>query len=96
MPSQLYNNPHVYFVCARNFTWAGKEYKLGEKFEQDIAPGRLDMLVRNRWLYAAVDRIEDKPRHWHHHIWVKSILDEKLGLEKVAPAPKKRAAKKES
>lgn len=80
MPSQLVNNTNVYFICARNFTYAGEQYTMGEKFDQDLATGQIDLLVRTRWLYAVVDSIEDKPRHWHHHIHLASTIQGKLGL----------------
>jgi hypothetical protein len=56
MPTQLYNNSAIYFMCARDFLWAGKEYQMGDKFDQDIAPGRLDMLVRTRRLTLRTSR----------------------------------------
>lgn len=80
MPSQLYKNSAVYFICARNFLWAGTEYAMGEEFDQDIAPGRLDLLVRTRRIIPVVDDPADKPRHWHHHIWPRALIDEKLGV----------------
>ena len=45
MPSQLVNNSAVYFICARDFTYAGEHYKMGEKFDQDLATGQIDLLV---------------------------------------------------
>jgi hypothetical protein len=82
MPTQLYNNEHIWFMCARNFTWNGKDYKLGEKFDQDIAPGRLDLLVRTRRVVAVVKSTDEKPRHWHHHVWLEKDVKKKLGLLK--------------
>jgi hypothetical protein len=82
MPSQLYNNEHIWFMCARNFTWNGKDYKLGEKFDQDVAPGRIDLLVRTRRVVAVVKDTAHKPRHWHHHVWLEKDAKKKLGLLK--------------
>lgn len=80
MPTQLTNNSAVYFICARNFLYAGKEYKLGDKFPQEAGVGRIDLLVRTRRLIAVVDNSEDRPRHWHHHVWLRSEISKKLGL----------------
>lgn len=80
MPSQLVKNDAIYFICARDFLYAGEEYKMGEKFDQDLAVGQIDLLVRTRRLYAVVDKIEDKPRHWHQHIWLRKDISKKLGL----------------
>lgn len=80
MPSQLITNTNVYFICARNFVFAGEKYTMGQEFDQDLSVGRIDQLVRTRYLYPVVDNIEDKPRHWHHHIHLRSTLEEKLGL----------------
>jgi hypothetical protein len=79
MPSQLYNNGAVYFICARNFTYAGKDYSMGEEFPQDEATGRIDLLIRTRRLFAVVDDPADQPRHWHHHVWSREVIDAKLG-----------------
>lgn len=80
MPSQLYKNSAIYFMCARDFLWDGVEYKMGDDFDQDISPGRIDLLVRTRRLVAVVDDIADKPRHWHHHVWLRKDVTRKLGL----------------
>lgn len=82
MPSQLYKNSAIHFICARDFTYDGVEYKMGDDFDQDLAPGHLDLLVRTRRLFAVVEDSADKPRHWHHHVWVKSEIKKKLGLIK--------------
>lgn len=80
MPSQLIENEHVYFMCARNFTFNGKDYKLGDKFPQDESLGRIDVLVRTRRLVAVVKDTSVKPRHWHHHVWLEKDVRAKLGL----------------
>lgn len=80
MPSQLHDNEAVYFICARDFTYNGEDYKMGEKFPSEVATGRIDLLVRTRRVFAVVDDLDDKPRHWHHHIWLRSDISKKLGL----------------
>ena len=81
MPTQLYTNSAIYFIAARNFTYDGVDYEIGDEFPQDAGTGRLDLLVRTRRVYAVVDNPEDKPRHWHHHVWVKDVLLKKLGKD---------------
>jgi hypothetical protein len=61
MPSQLYTNSAIYFMCARDFLWDGVEYKMGDKFDQEVATGRIDLLVRTRRLVAVVDEEETEP-----------------------------------
>lgn len=82
MPSQLYKNSAIEFICARDFTYDGVDYKMGDDFDQDVGVGRLDMLIRTRRLFAVVNESSDKPRHWHHHVWIKSEIKKKLGLIK--------------
>ena len=80
MPSQLVNNSAVYFVCARDFTYNGEDYKMCDTFDEEVGTGRIDMLVRTRRLFAVVDDSSDKPRHWHHHVWTKKQIKQKLKL----------------
>ena len=80
MPTQLYENTNISFICAKNFTYGGVDYKLGDEWDQDLGVGRLDTLVRSRYLYAVVDSTDEKPRHWHHHIWLRKDIEKKLGI----------------
>lgn len=80
MPTQLTNNSAIYFICARDFTYDGVDYKMGDEFEQDLGMGRIDLLVRTRRIIPVVDDISDKPRHWHHHVRLRSEVSRKLGL----------------
>lgn len=82
MPSQLYKNSAIEFICARDFTYDGVDYKMGDEWDRDVGTGRLDMLIRTRRLFAVVEDSSDKPRHWHHHVWVKHEIKVKLGLIK--------------
>lgn len=81
MPSQLDRNSAIHFIAARDFTYAGVDYKMGDDFDQDIG-AHIDMLVRTRRVVAVVDDSDDLPRHWYHHVWVKSDIKRKLGLIK--------------
>lgn len=80
MPTQLYTNQNITFICGRNFTWEGRDYKMGEEWDQELAIGRLDALVRSRYLYPVVETTDEKPRHWHHHVHVREVLEKKLGI----------------
>ncbi len=82
MPTQLYKNTNISFICAKNFIYAGEEYELGQEWNQAIGVGNLDTLVRARYLYPVVDDIADKPRHWHHHVWLRKDILKKLGVLK--------------
>lgn len=68
MPSQLYDNSAVSFVCARNFTYNGVDYEMGGEFDQEEGNGRLESLVRSRFIIPVVDNLSDKPRHWHREV----------------------------
>jgi hypothetical protein len=77
MPSQLYDNDAVEFICGRNFVYNGEEYTLGEKFPQEKALN-LETLVRTRHVIPVVEDWADKPRHWHREIRLKSEVLGKL------------------
>ena len=78
MATQLYKNHAVDFICAREFTYAGKKYKIAQKFDQELAPGRLDQLVRTRNIIPVIDEWADKPRHWYREIQLRENVLRKL------------------
>lgn len=80
MPSQLYDNDGVTFICARNFTYNGESYEIGAEFPQEDLVDSPEVLVRSRYLIPVVESWEDKPRHWHREIQLKSTVLEKLGV----------------
>jgi hypothetical protein len=80
MPTQLTKNDAIYFMCARDFIYAGEQYSMGDKFDQEIGMGRMDMLVRTRRVIPVVDDSDDMPRHWRHHVWLRKDISKKLGL----------------
>lgn len=90
MPSQLFTNDAVSFVCGRNFTYAGVDYKVGEDFPEEAALN-IETLVRTRFVIPVVEDRSAKPRHWHREVRVRSEVMEKLG---VAPIPEEKPAKK--
>lgn len=90
MPSQLYNNSNVEFIAARNFTYAGKDYEIGESVPQDEIVHSLEVLVRTRRVIPVVESTETKPRHFHREVRIKSDILDRLGVKEQ---PKKAAKK---
>lgn len=89
MPSQLLTNDKVSFVVAKNFSSQGKDYKIGEDFPQEDARD-IEVYVRARFVIPVVDKIQDKPRHWHQHIRPKKEVLERLARDRtqlVWPTP---------
>lgn len=84
MPSQLYKNDAISFVCARNFTYNGEDFSLGDDFPQEKAPGRIESLVRTRRVIPVVESTDDKPRHWHREVQPRDLVLRKLGLAPTA------------
>jgi len=82
MPSQLINNDNVSFICARDFVYAGEEYKLGQDFDQEIAVGQIELLVRTRRLIPVVEDSSVKPRHFHREVQIRENVLRKLGVLK--------------
>lgn len=78
MPSQLYDNEAVSFICGRDFTYNGEQYSQGQDFPQGKALN-LETMVRTRYLIPVIESWEDKPRHWHREIRLKSEILGKLG-----------------
>lgn len=79
MPSQLYDNEGVTFVCARSFTYNGQDYTIGADFPQEDLVDSPEVLVRSRYLIPVVESWENKPRHWHREIQLKENVLRKLG-----------------
>lgn len=79
MPSQLYNNEGISFVCARNFLYNGREYEIGQDFPQEDLVNSPEVLVRSRYLIPVVESWENKPRHWYREVQLKEIVLKKLG-----------------
>ena len=78
MPSQLYDNEAVTFICGRDFLYNGKQYKTGKDFPQEDLLDSPEVLVRNRFIIPVIDEMIDKPRHWHREVKLKSIVLKKL------------------
>lgn len=87
MPSQLYENDNVSFICGRNFTYNGKDYKAGADFPQEDLVSNVETMVRTRFLIPVVDDMSDKPRHWHREIQQRDIVLEKLGIVQTVDDP---------
>lgn len=82
MPSQLIENDNVTFLCARDFVWAGVEYKMGDEFDQTVDVGRIELLVRTRRVIPVVEDSSVKPRHWHREVRVRSDIERRLGVSR--------------
>ena len=82
MPSQLIKNDNVDFLCARDFVWDGVQYKMGDDFDQDIAIGRIELLVRTRRVIPVVENSKVKPRHWHREVRIRSDVEKRLGVSR--------------
>jgi len=80
MPSALVNNSNVSFICARDFVWEGETYKMGEDFDQNIAIGRIELLVRTRRIIPVVDSTDVKPRMFHREVRLRSDVERRLGV----------------
>jgi len=78
MPSQLYTNEAITFLCARPFTWNGHDYSILDEFPQEEGKGRIEVLVRTRRVIPVVDDYGDKPRHWHREVQLRENVEKKL------------------
>lgn len=79
MPSQLYDNDAISFVCARNFTYNGHDYEIGADFPQEDLLDSPEVLVRARYLIPVVEEGSQAPRHWYRHVRTKEQVLAKLG-----------------
>lgn len=84
MPSQLIKNEGISFICARTFVYAGETFEFGTDFPQEKATGRIEALVRTRYVIPVVETTAEKPRHWHRHVQPRAIVLAKLGLAPTA------------
>lgn len=82
MPSNLYLNEDVTFIAGRNFTFAGEKFEVGDEFDQELAPGRIEQLVRTRHVYPVVDDRADKTRFFHREVHVREDIDRILGKDR--------------
>jgi hypothetical protein len=80
MPSQLFENQAISFVCAKPFKWRGTDYHQGDEFPQEEA-NNVETMVRSRFLIPVVDDLSDKPRHWHREVQLRSDVMAKLNQE---------------
>lgn len=87
MPSQLIKNDNVDFLCARDFVWDGVQYKMGDDFDQEIAVGRIELLVRTRRVIPVVEDSSVKPRHWHREVRIRSDVENRLGVSRDVVTP---------
>lgn len=77
MPLQLYKNDNISFMAAKNFTYAGVDYRLGEDFPQEEAKN-IESLVRARYIIPVIEEWGDKPRHWYREVRLRPEVMGKL------------------
>jgi hypothetical protein len=84
MPSQLRSNEKVSFVVAKPFTSRGKEYAVGDDFDQEETKN-VETFVRARFIIPVVEDGEDKKtiRHWHRHIRPKQEVLDRLNRDRT-------------
>lgn len=82
MPSQLFKNEAIYFLAAKNFTYRGEPYVIGDEFPQEEA-NNIETLIRSRFVIPVVDDVADKPRHWHTHVRTREQAEEYLNRDRV-------------
>ena len=78
MPVFLEKHDGISFVCAKNFTYSGVRYGIGEDFPDGEAKNS-ETLVRSRYIIPVIEDDDDRPRHWYRHIQKKSLVLQKLG-----------------
>ncbi len=79
---QLLKNEGISFIAAKNFTYAGTEYVMGEEFPQEEARN-IETLVRARFVLPVLEEGHLKPRHWHTHVRTRAEAEEYLNRERV-------------
>ena len=82
MPSDLYKNDAIYFLCAKDFMYDGEDYTMGQEFPEEVA-NNLETLVRARFVIPVVDDKADKPRHWHTTVRTRDEADEYLSRDLI-------------
>lgn len=79
---QLLKNEGISFVAAKNFTYAGVPYVMGQEFPQEEARN-IETLVRARFVLPVLEEGHLKPRHWHTHIRTREEAEEYLNRDRV-------------
>lgn len=94
MPSILTEYEGVEFIAARDFTYFGHEYKMGDDVPDAKSFKNLESMVRSRRLIPVVAEGQPKPYQFRHVVQEREFARKKLGLD---PKPKqtRRKAKKD-
>ena len=82
MAIQLLKNEGISFIAAKNFTYAGTQYVMGEEFPQEEARN-IETLVRARFVLPVLEEGHLKPRHWHTLVRTREEAEEYLNRERV-------------
>jgi hypothetical protein len=75
--ASVLKSDRIGFLCCRNFIYGGEQYSIGDEFEGSSA-NNIETLVRARYVIPVVDKLEDKPRHWHLHVHLREETEKKL------------------
>jgi len=79
---QLLKNEGISFVAAKNFTYAGEDFVMGQEFPEEKARN-VETLIRARFLLPVLEEGHLRPRHWHTHIRTREEAEEYLNRERV-------------
>lgn len=82
MAIQLLKNEGISFVAARNFTYAGEDFVMGQEFPQEKARN-IETLVRARYVIPVLEEGHLRPRHWHTHVRTREEAEEYLNRDRV-------------
>lgn len=79
---QLLNNEGISFIAAKNFTYGGTEYVMGQEFPQEEARN-IETLVRARFVLPVLEEGALRPRHWHGHVRTREEAEEYLNRDRI-------------
>lgn len=79
---QLLKNEGISFIAAKNFTYRGTPYVMGEEFPQEEA-NNIETLVRARFVLPVLEEGHLRPRHWAGHIRTREEAEEYLNRDRV-------------
>lgn len=79
---QLLKNEGISFVAAKNFTYRGVPYVMGQEFPQEEARN-IETLVRARFVLPVLEEGALRPRHWHGHIRTREEAEEYLNRDRI-------------
>ena len=78
MPSILRDLPAVAWLAGKNFTFQGKEYKVGDEVPEVNEFPRLEVYVRTRTVIPIVESMDDIPFQFRHTVMTRERAVKKL------------------